>query len=352
MEDTAPWLAVGFESGHVVLFDCVQVGMVMQPLRKEAKPVAAQDSSEVANAEAARAAAGAAAVAADTEEGGAGLEAEGGAGNINSHPLGKADLTGGVGTSIRGDASLSLFDFGRPVLGETVISLALHVEPVLSLRLSPPFMNSGKTSSDRKADKKAEKKEKKSSKKSRNKERRSFPLMWGVTGSADDKLGFFEVGVDVQPAEKKEPPVARKEAPPPKPKPRSGLGAALFEAEAAADITGSSSGDLAAEAAEDKAYSPPRLHMYEREKGYKLQNKGVAEVAIRRHDERLVASAGWDHRVRIFDWRKLVHLAALNFHSDSVYTIDFSADGRLLATGSKDNRVALWEIYPPRGSRK
>ncbi|RAW33435.1 hypothetical protein PC110_g10227 [Phytophthora cactorum] len=73
---------------------------------------------------------------------------------------------------------------------------------------------------------------------------------------------------------------------------------------------------------------------------------GFSNVCIR-GDQRIVATAGWDHRVRVFHLRKLKPLAVLKYHSDSVFALDFSADSALLASCSKDHKIALWSIYPP-----
>ncbi|CAI5745517.1 unnamed protein product [Peronospora destructor] len=73
---------------------------------------------------------------------------------------------------------------------------------------------------------------------------------------------------------------------------------------------------------------------------------GFSSVCIRR-DQRIVATAGWDHRVRVFHLRKLKPLAVLKYHSDSVFALDFSGNNALLASCSKDHRIALWSIYPP-----
>lgn len=64
-----------------------------------------------------------------------------------------------------------------------------------------------------------------------------------------------------------------------------------------------------------------------------------------------MSSAGWDHRVRIFDWNKHKPLAILKFHTTQVYCVDFGKyDGVFsgkytLASASKDRRIALWDIY-------
>ncbi|KAM6930629.1 guanine nucleotide-binding protein subunit beta-like protein 1 [Xenentodon cancila] len=79
-----------------------------------------------------------------------------------------------------------------------------------------------------------------------------------------------------------------------------------------------------------------------------MVNPGVSQLCIR-DDGKLLASAGWDHRVRIFGWKKLRPLAVLQYHSDMVLSVAFSdhrqPKQRLLAAGSKDQRISLWSIY-------
>ncbi|XP_054630746.1 guanine nucleotide-binding protein subunit beta-like protein 1 isoform X2 [Dunckerocampus dactyliophorus] len=79
-----------------------------------------------------------------------------------------------------------------------------------------------------------------------------------------------------------------------------------------------------------------------------LTNPGVSQLCIR-GDGKLLASAGWDHRVRIFGWKNLRPLAVLQHHNDMVLSVAFSDHKdprqRLLAAGSKDQRISLWSIY-------
>ncbi|TPX41702.1 hypothetical protein SeMB42_g05457 [Synchytrium endobioticum] len=88
-----------------------------------------------------------------------------------------------------------------------------------------------------------------------------------------------------------------------------------------------------------------------------LPSAGIADVAIR-GDGRIVATAGWDSKIRIFAMKKLRPLAVLTAHRDGVQCVAFAwkshwPDSRerenewasLLATGSKDKRVALYKIY-------
>ncbi|XP_037734597.1 guanine nucleotide-binding protein subunit beta-like protein 1 isoform X3 [Chelonia mydas] len=84
------------------------------------------------------------------------------------------------------------------------------------------------------------------------------------------------------------------------------------------------------------------------QKTHKLINAGIADVAIRQ-DKKILATAGWDHRIRIFGWKKLKPLAILDYHTATVHCVSFSDHSRpserLLAAGSKDHRISIWSIY-------
>lgn len=79
-----------------------------------------------------------------------------------------------------------------------------------------------------------------------------------------------------------------------------------------------------------------------------LVNPGVSQLCVR-GDGKILAAAGWDHRVRVFGWKKLRPLAVLQHHTDMVLSVAFSDHQdprhRLLAAGSKDQRISLWSIY-------
>lgn len=79
-----------------------------------------------------------------------------------------------------------------------------------------------------------------------------------------------------------------------------------------------------------------------------LVNPGISQLSLRA-DHKLLGSAGWDHRVRLFGWKKLKPLAVLQYHTDSVHSVAFSdhADPRLrlMAAGSKDQRISIWSVY-------
>jgi len=76
----------------------------------------------------------------------------------------------------------------------------------------------------------------------------------------------------------------------------------------------------------------------------KIPNRGINSLQLR-HDEAIFASAGWDHRTRIFSWKDSKELAILKYHSEGINAIQFSPRGNLLVTGGKDCKVALWNVY-------
>lgn len=57
------------------------------------------------------------------------------------------------------------------------------------------------------------------------------------------------------------------------------------------------------------------------------------------------------HRVRIFSWKRPRPLAVLRSHEESVYTVAHSPRLGGLASGSKDSRIALWDVFSE-GRRK
>jgi len=75
-----------------------------------------------------------------------------------------------------------------------------------------------------------------------------------------------------------------------------------------------------------------------------LQKPGIAAIKFR-DDEKIFASAGWDHRIRIFDAKKLKPLAILKYHTAAVNDIAFSNVDNLLVSVSSDQKIALWNIY-------
>jgi WD40 repeat protein len=61
-------------------------------------------------------------------------------------------------------------------------------------------------------------------------------------------------------------------------------------------------------------------------------------------DGKLVASGSGDNSVRLWDVETHTQKAVLNGHSETVNSVAFSPDGKLLASGSYDGTSKLWDI--------
>jgi WD40 repeat protein len=60
-------------------------------------------------------------------------------------------------------------------------------------------------------------------------------------------------------------------------------------------------------------------------------------------DGHRLASAGWDHTVRLWNADTGQPIGApLTGHTDAVYSVAFSPDGHRLASGSADTTLRLW----------
>lgn len=64
----------------------------------------------------------------------------------------------------------------------------------------------------------------------------------------------------------------------------------------------------------------------------------------------LLASGSWDGTVNVWDVAKGSKVRTLSEHRDPIKTVAFSPDGRLIASGSADNTIKLWEVVRLRDS--
>ncbi|XP_014799551.1 PREDICTED: guanine nucleotide-binding protein subunit beta-like protein 1 [Calidris pugnax] len=114
-----------------------------------------------------------------------------------------------------------------------------------------------------------------------------------------------------------------------------------FDSEKARGISGSSEKVLSIWSLNEQQ----NLQVY---KTHELVNAGISAVTIR-PDKKILATAGWDHRIRIFGWKKLKPLAVLDYHTATAHCLAFSDHShpaqRLLAAGSRDHRISIWSIY-------
>lgn len=72
-------------------------------------------------------------------------------------------------------------------------------------------------------------------------------------------------------------------------------------------------------------------------------NKDVWSVAFHPFGE-ILASGSFDNTVKLWDIEKKQNIATLVGHSNDVFSISFSPDGATLASGSLDNSVKIWDI--------
>lgn len=86
-------------------------------------------------------------------------------------------------------------------------------------------------------------------------------------------------------------------------------------------------------------------------KEFSITNAGISSCVLR-PDGKLFVTGGWDSRIRVFSSKKCKPLAVLMYHKKTVECVAYSKDGieevgggYLLAAGSSDKSVSLWNIF-------
>jgi WD40 repeat protein/serine/threonine protein kinase len=73
-------------------------------------------------------------------------------------------------------------------------------------------------------------------------------------------------------------------------------------------------------------------------------HRGPVEALAFAPDGALLASGSVDETVRLWDTRRWSEVAVLEGHTDRVYSLEFSPDGTMLASGSNDTMIRLWSV--------
>ncbi|GJQ15178.1 hypothetical protein GpartN1_g6969.t1 [Galdieria partita] len=77
-----------------------------------------------------------------------------------------------------------------------------------------------------------------------------------------------------------------------------------------------------------------------------LKKGGIGDMTVR-DDQRILAVAHWDNKVRLYEMaNQLRQLATLPHNNQSVHRIQYAPQDSLLACGTSDGRIYLWNIYP------
>ncbi len=77
--------------------------------------------------------------------------------------------------------------------------------------------------------------------------------------------------------------------------------------------------------------------------GEPIHHSAIAATALSPNGK-ILATGSWDHSIHLWDAEKLTHLGALNGHLNEVWSVAFSPDSKTLLSGAKDGGVFLWPL--------
>ena len=71
-----------------------------------------------------------------------------------------------------------------------------------------------------------------------------------------------------------------------------------------------------------------------------MQESGISSVTYNSSGT-ILASGSYDSTIKLWDVKKLTEIATLSNHIEAVLTIAFSSNGEILASGSRDKTIKL-----------
>ncbi|HET6247667.1 MAG TPA: WD40 repeat domain-containing protein [Tepidisphaeraceae bacterium] len=74
-------------------------------------------------------------------------------------------------------------------------------------------------------------------------------------------------------------------------------------------------------------------------------NNGISSIpCVARSRDGLLALGGFDNNIQLWNTAPPTLLATLKGHTDAIYSLAFSPDGKFLASGSPDRSIRIWDV--------